>query len=481
VDVLDWHAISPAFQKVIEKKYEVVQKGKKTRLGVAGEWRERPLAELTDNFDGIRVPVRESDRHDGPYPYYGASGVVDHVDNYLFDGEYLLIAEDGENLRTRNTPFAFLARGKFWVNNHAHIVRGNSEADTRFLMYALSSADISGYLTGSTMPKLTQGNMNRIPLLTPLLSEQRAIAHILGTLDDKIDLNRRMNETLEAMARALFKSWFVDFDPVRAKAEDRDPGLPKSLADLFPDSFEDSELGEIPKGWPVGSILVQADLLSGGTPKTDRQDYWGGDILWASAKDVSQCGQAFLIMPERTITVRGLDESATQLIPAFSTVVVARGATTGRMVMLGREMAMNQTCYALVSKTEAPFALYCQLRQGIENLVHAAHGSVFDTITTSTFNSARFALPPDRLFVALEELVSPLFKRVLVASEQSRTLATLRDTLLPKLISGELRVKDAERIIDGAALPSGSGPSDASDSSDRSGLKRRGRCPGKAS
>src|SRR5207253_585154 len=148
------------------------------------------------------------------------------------DGEYLLIAEDGENLRTLNTPVAFLAHGKFWVNNHAHIVRGNGEADTRFLMYALARADISGYLTGSTMPKLTQGNMNRIPLLAPPVNEQRAIAHILGTLDDKVELNRRMNETLEAMARVLFQSWFVDFDPVRAKAEGCHSGLPTPLADL---------------------------------------------------------------------------------------------------------------------------------------------------------------------------------------------------------------------------------------------------------
>ena len=146
----------------------------------------------------------------------------------------MLIAEDGENLRTRNTAIAYLATGKFWVNNHAHIVRGNSKADTRFLMYALSQLDISGYITGSAMPKLTQDNMSRIRMFVPAVQEQCAIAHILGTLDDKIDLNRRMNATLEAMERALFKSWFVDFDPVRAKTEGRDPGLPKDIADLFP-------------------------------------------------------------------------------------------------------------------------------------------------------------------------------------------------------------------------------------------------------
>ena len=177
---------------------------------MAAEWKERTLAELTANFDGQRIPVKETERKFGPYPYYGASGVVDHVDKYIFDGDYLLIAEDGENLRTQKTPIAFLARGKFWVNNHAHIVTGNALSDTRFLMYALNNADIQGFLTGSTMPKLTQGNMNRIPILAPPPDEQRAIAVVLGALDDKIELNRRMNETLEAMARALFQNWFVD-------------------------------------------------------------------------------------------------------------------------------------------------------------------------------------------------------------------------------------------------------------------------------
>ena len=185
------------------------------------------LGELTDNFDAVRVPVKQAERRPGPYPYYGASGGVDRVDGYLFDGEYLLIAEDGENLRTTKHADCIPCQWKFWVNNHAHIVRGNHRANTRYLMYVLSELDINGYLTGSTMPKLTQGNMNRISLLTPPLSEQRAIAHVLGTLDDKIELNRRMNETLEEMARALFKSWFVDFLPVRAKmaAKQNNPSL----------------------------------------------------------------------------------------------------------------------------------------------------------------------------------------------------------------------------------------------------------------
>jgi type I restriction enzyme S subunit len=250
---------------------------------MASEWPLRPLGQLTQNFDSVRVPVKEADRIAGPYPYYGASGIVDHVDKFLFDGEYLLIAEDGENLRTRNTPVAFLARGKFWVNNHAHIVLANDKANTRFLMYALAATDISGYLTGSTMPKLTQGNMNRIPVVTPPLKVQQAIACILGALDDKIELNRRMNRTLEEMARAIFKSWFMDFDPVRAKAAGQQPpNLKPEIAALFPDTFEESKLGEIPKGWGIGSFTDRVDVIGGGTPKTATPEYWGGDIPWFS-------------------------------------------------------------------------------------------------------------------------------------------------------------------------------------------------------
>jgi type I restriction enzyme S subunit len=301
---------------------------------------------------------------------------------------------------------------------------------------------------GAIFDSLKCADVPNFELRIPPPEEQRAIAHILGTLDDKIELNRRINGTLEATARALFKSWFVDFDPIRARSESRDPCLPQPLADLFPDSFEDSELGEIPKGWRVGPILKTARLLSGGTPKTERAEYWGGGIPWASAKDVSQCGDSFLVETERKITERGLKESVTELIPALCSAVVARGATTGRMVVLGESMAMNQTCYALETSAGTPFALYCQLRQEIDHLVHAAHGSVFDTITTSTFATSKVVLPPQPLLREFELRVDSLFRRVLAGIKASRVLALLRDTLLPKLISGELRLKDTERIVE---------------------------------
>lgn len=323
------------------------------------------------------------------------------------------------------------------------------KVDRLFLYYVFTSAEQQLYIRQNAIqtgvPHTNLGILRKTPLNLPPLSEQKTIARILGALDDKIELNRRMNETLEAMARALFQSWFVDFDPVRAKAAGCQPlGMEDVTAAFFPASFKGSKLGDIPAGWEIGSILKQAILLSGGTPKTSIAEYWDGDVAWASAKDVSQCGEPFLIATERSITKRGLEESSTKLIPALATVVVARGATTGRLTMFGREMAMNQTCYGLSSKIGSPLSLYCQAQDFIERMVQAAHGSVFDTITTRTFEATEVLLPPPELLRSFDRTVAPLFERIRINLRQSISLATLRDTLLPKLLSGEIQVSTVE-------------------------------------
>jgi len=232
---------------------------------MSSEWDIVELGELTVNLDARRKPVKEADRKPGSYPYYGASGIVDYVDSFLFEGEHLLIAEDGENLRTRQTPVAFLANGKFWVNNHAHIVIGNDRASTRYLHYALLGTDISAYLTGAVMPKLTQGNLNRIEIPCPPQDIQAQIVSILGSLDDRIALLRETNATLESIAQAMFKSWFIDFDPVKAKQQGLEPqGMDAATAALFPDAFQDSDLGPIPAGWEVRRIEQIAEKVAMG-------------------------------------------------------------------------------------------------------------------------------------------------------------------------------------------------------------------------
>ena len=418
--------------------------------GNHGEYRPRP-----DEFVSAGVAfIRAADMDSGRVLFESASKINAHARQRITKGigapGDVLLSHKGTVGKLALVPddapaFVCSPQTTFWRT------LDQERLDRKFLYAFLRSPGFHAQLAtraGETdmAPYVSLTSQRGLHVTLPPITTQRTIGNILGTLDDKIELNRRMNETLEALARALFKWWFVDFDPGRAKAEGRDPGLPKPLADLFPDRFVDSELGEIPQGWQLGPILICAELLNGGTPKTDRAEFWGGPVSWASAKDVSQCGQTFLLDTERTITAKGLEESATQLIPAFSTVVVARGATTGRIVLFGREMAMNQTCYALKSKLNAPFALYCQLRQEINALVHAAHGSVFDTITTSTFTNSKVVIPTPELIAAFERLAAPVFLRILSNTDESRTLATLRDILLPKLISGELRIYDAEKL-----------------------------------
>lgn len=166
-------------------------------------WRRVKFGEATRSLDSKRVPVKTSDRQPGPYPYWGASGVVDHVDGYLFDHPTLLVSEDGENLKTRKTPIAFLARGKYWVNNHAHVAIAADGYDLRFLYYAMSIADVSGYLTGSTQPKLTATSLATVAIEAPGLAEQRRIAAVLGAFDDLIDTNQRLAEAAEGLAVAV--------------------------------------------------------------------------------------------------------------------------------------------------------------------------------------------------------------------------------------------------------------------------------------
>ncbi|MBT9555751.1 MAG: restriction endonuclease subunit S [Myxococcales bacterium] len=312
-------------------------------------------------------------------------------------------------------------------------LRGSERLDTGFLRYVTGSSSFVQYVlgvqTGTAVPHISPSQIRTYRFLLPPISEQRRIAAVLGALDDKIELNRKMNRTLEDMAQALFKSWFIDFDGH--------------------DDLVDSELGPVPRGWAVTHLLNVVRLLSGGTPKTSEASYWGGEVKWASAKDVSNCSGRYLVDTERSITTAGLEGSAAKLIPKGAVAVVARGATCGRWCLFGETVAMNQTCYAIVARRpEHETFIKHAVPPIIALLVQQAHGSVFDTITTSTFEAARLVVPPDSELNRLTTALEPLEDRILANVYESRTLTSLRDTLLPKLISGELRVPEAEQVIE---------------------------------
>jgi len=248
----------------------------------------------------------------------------------------------------------------------------------------------------------------------------------------------------------LFKSWFVDFDPVRAKAEGRLPeGMDAATATLFPDAFDMSELGLVPRGWVAIPFRETIDVIGGGTPKTTVDEYWGGEIPWFSVADAPAASNVFVIDTEKHITEAGLSGSSTKLLPEGTTIISARG-TVGRLALTGCPMTMNQSCYGLRGKAGDQYFTYFSTTRLVEQLKQRAHGSVFDTITQETFSGVSICYPPSKVIKEFEEVTSPLMLRIKECLFQIRSLSNLRDTLLPRLISGQLRIADAETALEKA-------------------------------
>src|ERR1017187_9227266 len=393
------------------------------------DWKTVPLASLVENLDSRRVPVKRSERQSGLYPYYGASGIVDWVGSYLFDGEHLLVAEDGENLNSRSVPIAFRATGKFWVNNHAHILKGPTHL-LRYLEHFLNNLDVAGWVTGYAQPKLTQGNLNSIPIYLPTDDDElKAIARVLGALDDKIELNRRMNRTLEELAAALFRSWFVDFDPVVAKAAGRKPAhLRPELAALFPDTFQDSDLGPIPKGWQV---LPLGDLC------TLKRGY---DLAGAIRKPGN--------VP--VISSAGFKSSHSEAKVKGPGVITGRYGTIGDDFFVEEDFwPLNTTLYVQDFKGH-PVRFIFHALQGIDYGIYSDKAAV-PGINRNDLHQEKIICPPAAVESEFDRLTDRFWKQHSANERESRTLAALRDTLLPKLLSGELRVKPAEKLVEATA------------------------------
>ena len=325
--------------------------------------------------------------------------------------------------------------------------------ESRFLLYWLNSpvmeAHLRGFRDGSVAERLNMATIRALAVPIIPLSEQREIASILGVLDDKIELNRRMAATLEEMARSLYRSWFVDFDPVHAKIEGRQPAfMDEETAALFPDRFGEDGL---PEGWKNISFVDAIDIISGGTPKTSEPSYWEGDIPWYSVVDAPGPGQIFVIDTEKKITEKGLEKSPARLVPRGTTIISARG-TVGKLAMTSRKMTFNQSCYGLRSRRVRGDAFcYFATEREVGDLQSRSHGSVFSTITRQTFEGVTLIDCADTILEAFADRVDVCLARICSLIEENQTLATLRDTLLPKLMSGEIRVGQAREQIEEVA------------------------------
>lgn len=322
------------------------------------------------------------------------------------------------------------------------------KADAVFLYYLFTSAEQQDYIRQNAIqtgvPHTNLGILRNTPLALPPLVEQKAIAAVLGALDDKIELNRRMNAKLEEMARALFQSWFVDFDPVRAKLDGREPvGLDPDIAVLFPDSFQDSEVGHIPKGWDVKTANEVSAVGIGKTPPRMEHHWFSEnpeDVPWMSIRDLGIAG-VFISHTSEFLTTEAVEKFRVKRIPD-NTVVLSFKLTMGRVAITDGEMLSNEAIAHFRINPDTTFGsayLYCYLKGfGYDQL--GSTSSIATAINSNMVRGMRVLVPPKGIAEEFQRKVQPLFTQMKNIQKQSRTLATLRDTLLPKLLSGELSI-----------------------------------------
>jgi type I restriction enzyme S subunit len=334
------------------------------------------------------------------------------------------------------------------------VVVDEARFSPEFLFYnlALRKAEIRGIAGGSAQPILNKTAFGAIQVSFPRRGEQGRVVELLRPLDDRIALLRETNITLEAIAQALFKSWFVDFDPVRAKQQGLTPaGMDEATAALFPDNFEEFVLGPVPVGWSVQPIGDAVECVGGATPDTKNPTYWSPEEhAWTTPKDLSGLPAPVLLNTERRLSTNGLAKIGSGLLPV-GTLLMSSRAPIGYLAIAQVPVAINQGYIAMPPGSLLPplyMLFWCQ--QNMEGIKARANGSTFMEISKKAFRPIPVLVPPAPVTEAFLAIAKPLFGRLVSNEQQAQTLATLRDTLLPRLISGQLRLPEAEAALDAA-------------------------------
>lgn len=361
-------------------------------------WRKCLLGDIITFQRGYDLP--KSKMVPGKYPVIGSNGVIGFHNEYTTETPSITIGRSG------NTGNPFIVYGRSWSHNTTLYVKEFKGSDPIFIYYLLKHLNLGSFSGGSAVPTLNRNHIHTLEVFVPPLVEQIKIGRILRIIDDKIATNNAINQRLEQIAKAIFKSWFVDFEPSK----------------------------------PITDFV---EVLGGGTPKTGIPEYWNGVIPFFTPKDVSG---VYTLTTEKTLTAEGLRNCNSRLFPTNTVFVTARG-TVGKLTLAGCPMAMNQSCYALIGKEGyGQYYVYHLTQYVVENLKHKASGAVFDAIVTRDFETELVPnISPDevRLF---EDKVAPLYEAILNYSQENARLATIRDTLLPRLMSGELSVADLKDI-----------------------------------
>ena len=373
------------------------------------EWKEYKLEEIAEILDFKRVPLSSMERANrkGQYPYYGASGIIDYLNGYIFEGEHVLISEDGENLRSRQTPIAFLADGRFWVNNHAHIVKSDY-IHNRLICYSFANTDLNPYITGAVQPKLSQDSLKRIPLFLPeSLEERKEIVSILTSLDDKIDLLRRENATLEAMAETLFRELVSD--------KENNGTLEQIMSIQNGYAFKSKDFKDAGK-----HKVIKIKNISDSIVNIDTTDYVDNNaIIGLSSKFKISSGDILIAMT---------------------------GAEIGKLGIIpknNKSLWLNQRVGLLVEKFKgSKYLAYLQLKSdfGQDYIENTATGSAQPNISGIGIEKCGFPIFKQEDLIQISLQIGELYDKIIFNLGQIYLLKDTRDFLLPKLMSNEISI-----------------------------------------
>ena len=405
------------------------------------EWKEVRLGDVAD----VQTGPFGSQLHKDNYVNKGTPIVtVEHLGNKWFTSQNLPMVSDEDKLRlakycSQEGDVIFSRVGSVdrcsyvskeysgWLfSGRCLRVRPRSGINPEYLYYFLTNEGTKQYIrniaVGATMPSINTKLLNEVPVKIPSLPDQCRIASILSSLDRKIELNNKINADLEEMAQAIFKNWFVDFEP-------------------FKDGkFVDSELGMIPEGWKVGTLGDFCKCLLGGTPSRSKEEYWNGDVNWINSSEINKFR---ILEASEKITELGLSKSATKLLPKKTTVLAITGATLGQVSLLEIDTCANQSVIGVLENAEVPYEyIYPFIKDRIEMLIQHQTGGAQQHINKDNVESLIFLLPAKNVLENYISLVGPMYKRIESQCFENLYLSTLRDTLLPRLMSGELEVPE---------------------------------------
>ncbi len=321
------------------------------------------------------------------------------------------------------------------------------DVDKKYVKYVVSSPIFKSYLnrlaSGSTIKNVSLKLMREFSFKLPPLEIQRGISNVLSALDEKIEINSSMNQTLEKIAQRIFKSWFIDFDPVKANAEGVTfADLSPDIQSLFPSEFVESEMGLIPKGWDVQQIGDEVTCVGGATPSTSNPDFWeGGELLWTTPKDLSGEESKILFDTARKITHSGLKKISSGLLPV-NTVLMSSRAPVGYLALAKEQVAINQGYIAMkCENTIGPLYLLNWLERNMDTIKQSAGGTTFSEISKKSFRPISMLVSDRAVANAFEDIVTSLYEKIEANVRQNASLRLIRDKLLPKLLSGSIEIK----------------------------------------